>query len=297
MLSFGFGQTALVGGLLIAITCSLMSFFIIVRRLAFAGMGISHAAFGGVSIGIAAGVNPIVTAGAFCVLVAGGIGWFSRKGKLHEDTIIGILFSASMAMGVVLLAVAKAYNQDLLSYLFGSILAVSWTDVVILAVMAILAIGFMVLFFKELLFFSFDEETATASGVPVKFVYYGLLVTIALTIVVSIKLVGIILVSALIVIPGATGLQLSRNYRSVLVYSMATGILSVLIGLQLSFSFNVASGATVVLVMFALFVIAVAVSPRRSYMQRVFRGKAAAEPAPQEVLPPAPGSAEIPAGD
>jgi zinc transport system permease protein len=297
MLSFGFGQTALVGGLLIAITCSLMSFFIIVRRLAFAGMGISHAAFGGVSIGIAAGVNPIVTAGAFCVLVAGGIGWFSRKGKLHEDTIIGILFSASMAMGVVLLAVAKAYNQDLLSYLFGSILAVSWTDVVILAVMAILAIGFMVLFFKELLFFSFDEETAMASGVPVKFVYYGLLVTIALTIVVSIKLVGIILVSALIVIPGATGLQLSRNYRSVLVYSMATGILSVLIGLQLSFSFNVASGATVVLVMFALFVIAVAVSPRRSYMQRVFRGKAAAEPAPQEGLPPAPGSAEIPADD
>src|SRR5450756_2011824 len=93
-------------------------------------------------------------------------------------------------MGVVLLAVAKAYNQDLLSYLFGSILAVSWTDVVILAVMAILAIGFMVLFFKELLFFSFDEETAMASGVPVKFVYYGLLVTIALTIVVSIKLVG-----------------------------------------------------------------------------------------------------------
>jgi len=260
MLSFGFGQTALVGGLLIAITCSLMSFFIIVRRLAFAGMGISHAAFGGVSIGIAAGVNPIVTAGAFCVLVAGGIGWFSRKGKLHEDTIIGILFSASMAMGVVLLAVAKAYNQDLLSYLFGSILAVSWTDVVILAVMAILAIGFMVLFFKELLFFSFDEETAMASGVPVKFVYYGLLVTIALTIVVSIKLVGIILVSALIVIPGATGLQLSRNYRSVLVYSMATGILSVLIGLQLSFSFNVASGATVVLVMFALFVIAATMS-------------------------------------
>src|SRR5450759_3247621 len=137
MLSYGFGQTALIGGILIAITCSLMSFFIIVRRLAFAGMGISHAAFGGVAIGIAAGVNPIVTAGGFCVMVACGIGWFSRKGKLHEDTIIGILFSASMALGVVLLAVAKAYNQDLLSYLFGSILAVSWTDVVILAVMAI----------------------------------------------------------------------------------------------------------------------------------------------------------------
>jgi len=277
MLSYGFGQTALVGGILIAITCSLMSFFIIVRRLAFAGMGISHAAFGGVAIGIAAGVNPIVTAGGFCVLVACGIGWFSRKGKLHEDTIIGILFSAAMAMGVVLIAAAHAYNQDLLSYLFGSILAISWTDVAILAVLAALAVGFLALFFKELLFFSFDEETATASGVPVRTVYYGLLITIALTIVVSIKLVGIILISALIVIPGATGLQLSRNYRRVILFSLASGILSVVIGLQLSFSFNVASGATIVLVMFALFLLAVALSPRRSYMQRLFGRKAQAE--------------------
>jgi zinc transport system permease protein len=285
MLSYTFGQTALVGGILIAITCSLMSFFIIVRRLAFAGMGISHAAFGGVAIGIAAGVNPIATAAAFCVAVAGGIGWFSRKGKLHEDTIIGILFSAAMAFGVVLIAAAHAYNQDLLSYLFGSILAVSWTDVILLAVMGLLAVGFMVLFFKELLFFSFDEETATASGVPVRFVYYGLLVTVALTIVVSIKLVGIILVSALIVIPGATGLQLSRNYRSVIVYSIASGILSVIIGLQLSFSFNVASGATIVLVMFALFLLAVAVSPRRTYMRALFarRKRTAAAGVPEDV--------------
>ena len=277
MLSYGFGQTALVGGILIAITCSLMSFFIIVRRLAFAGMGISHAAFGGVAIGIAAGVNPIVTAGGFCVMVACGIGWFSRKGKLHEDTIIGILFSASMALGVVLIAAAHAYNQDLLSYLFGSILAISWVDVIALGVLCALAVGFMVLFFKELLFFSFDEETATASGVPVRTVYYGLLITIALTIVVSIKLVGIILISALIVIPGATGLQLSRNYRRVILFSVASGIISVVVGLQLSFSFNVASGATIVLVMFALFLLAVALSPRRSYMQRLFGRKAQAE--------------------
>jgi len=269
MLSYSFGRTALVGGVLIAVACSFMSFFIIVRRLAFAGMGISHAAFGGVAIGIATGVNPILTAGAFCVLVAGGIGWFSRKGKLHEDTIIGILFSAAMALGVVLIAAAHAYNQDLLSYLFGSILAVSWTDVAILAVMSFLAVGFMVVFFKELLFFTFDEETATASGVPVRFVYYGLLVTIALTIVVAIKLVGIILVSALIVIPGAIGLQLSRGYRHAIALSVASGIASVVVGLQLSFRFDVASGATIVLVMFALFLASVALSPRRRYVQRL----------------------------
>lgn len=266
--AYGFGRTALVGGLLIAVTCSVMSFFIIVRRLAFAGMGISHAAFGGVAIGIAAGVNPIVTAAVFCTAVAGGIGWFSRRGRLHEDTVIGILFSASMALGVVLIAVAHAYNQDLLSYLFGSILAISWTDVVILAVLTILATGFLLLYFRELLFFSFDEETATASGVPVRLVYYGLLVTVALTIVVSIKLVGIILMSALIVIPGATGLQLSRDYRKVILLSLASATLSVVAGLQISFTLNIASGATIVLVMFALFLLSVALSPRRSYMQR-----------------------------
>jgi|BarGraNGADG00312_2_1021985.scaffolds.fasta_scaffold01584_3 zinc transport system permease protein len=283
MLSYSFGQTALIGGLLIAITCALMSFFIVVRRLAFAGMGISHAAFGGVAIGIAAGVNPIVTAAGFCVLVAGGIGWFSRKGKLHEDTIIGILFSASMALGIVLIAAAHAYNQDLLSYLFGSILAVAWTDVLILAILTLLAVAFMLLFFKELLFFAFDEETATASGVPVRFVYYGLLVTIALTIVVSIKLVGIILVSALIVIPGATGLQLSRNYRRVIVFSILSAVISVVVGLQLSFSFNVASGATIVLVMFALFLIAVGISPRRSYMEALLSKRAKAKAQGSEV--------------
>jgi zinc transport system permease protein len=271
MLAYGFGQRALIGGLLIATTCSIMSFFVIVRRLAFAGMGISHAAFGGVAIGIAAGVNPIVTAGAFCVGVAGGIGWLSRKGRLHEDAVIGILFSASMALGIVLIAAAHAYNQDLLSYLFGSILAMRWADVAVLAVLSVLAVAFLIFFFKELLFFSFDEETATASGVPVRFVYYGLLVTMALTIVVSIKLVGIILISALIVIPGATGLQVSRNYRGVLLVSLASSLASIVAGLYLSFRFNVASGATIVLIMFGLFLLGVLVSPRRSYMQKIVR--------------------------
>ena len=271
MLDYGFGQRALIGGLVIASTCSFISFFVIVRRLAFAGMGISHAAFGGVAIGIATGVNPILTAGGFCVLVAGGIGWFSRKGKLHEDAVIGILFSASMAMGVVLVSLAHAYNLDLMSYLFGSILAMSWVDIALLLVFGAAGVAFLALFFKELLFFVFDEETAAASGVPVRFVYYGLLITMALTIVVSIKLVGIILVSALLVIPGAVGMQLSRNYRGVLVISVAAGLASVVAGLFLSFRFDVASGATIVLVLFGLFLLAVAFSPRRSYMERVLR--------------------------
>ncbi|MDY6793802.1 MAG: metal ABC transporter permease [Actinomycetota bacterium] len=268
MLVYGFAQRALVGGMIIAVVCSVISFFVVVRRLAFVGMGISHAAFGGVAIGLVSGVDPILAAGGFCTVVALGIGWFSRKGYIHEDTVIGILFATAMALGVVLVRAADAYNLDLMSYLFGSILAMNWNDIIIMAVLGVLALAFVTFFFKELLFFSFDEETATASGLPVRVVYYGLLVTMALTIVVSIKLVGIILVSALLVVPGAAGMQLYRNYRRVMVASVIMGIAAVIAGLYLSFWFDVASGATIVLVLFALFLISMALSPRRKYMQR-----------------------------
>ena len=269
MLTYGFAQLALVGGVMVAVICAVISFFVVVRRLAFVGMGISHAAFGGVAIGLVAGIDPVISAGGFCAAVALGIGWFSRKGRMHEDTVIGILFATAMAMGVVLVRMAGAYNIDLMSYLFGSILALSWADVVIIAVTSLLAALFIVVFFKELLFISFDEETATASGLPVKFAYYGLLVTMALTIVVTIKLVGIILVAALLVIPGAAGIQLSRNYRGVLVIAVVVGVAAVVLGLYISFLADVASGAAIVLVLFALFIVSMALSPRRSYMQRI----------------------------
>ncbi len=267
MFVHGFMQRALVGGIIIALVCSVYSFFVNVRRLAFAGEGIAHAAFGGVAIGILAGINIMLAAGAFCVLVALGIGWFSRKGHIHEDTGIGILFSASMALGVVLIAAAHAYNIDLMSYLFGSILALSWNDVIVLAVVSALAIAFAVLFFKELIFTVFDEETATASGIHAGFAYYGLLVTIALVIVVSIKLIGIILVSALLVIPGAVGMQLAKNYRGVIIVSAISSICAVVLGLIFSFNYDLASGASIVLVLFGLFIIALAVSPHRSYIR------------------------------
>ncbi|MEW6552985.1 MAG: metal ABC transporter permease [Actinomycetota bacterium] len=271
MLAYGFAQRALVGGIVIALLCSLISFFVVVRRLAFVGMGISHAAFGGVAIGLAAGIDPLLSAGAFCATVAMGIGWFSRKGRIHEDTVIGILFATAMAMGVVLVRMAGAYNLDLMAYLFGSILAMSWTDVAAAAAIAFLAAAFIVLFFKELLFISFDEETAVASGLAVRSVYYGLLLTMALTVVVSIKLVGIILVSALLVIPGAAGMQLFRNYRGALVAALVVGVASVVLGLYISFWYDVASGATIVLVMFAFFLVSMALSPRRAYMWRLTR--------------------------
>jgi len=272
MLTYGFAQRALAGGVLIAVVCSLLSFFVVVRRLAFVGMGISHAAFGGVGLGLAAGIDPVLTAGFFCAALSLGIGWFSRRGRVHEDTAIGILFAAAMALGVLLVRLAKAYNLDLMSYLFGSILALGWGDVATIAAVAVLVSAFVLLFFKELIFVSFDEETATASGLPVRSVYYGLLLAMAVTIVVSIKLVGIVLVSALLVIPGAAGMQLARNYRGVLAVSLTVGTGCVVAGLYLSFWLDVASGAAIVLTLFAAFLLCMLLSPRRSYLRRLRGG-------------------------
>ena len=135
--------------------------------------------------------------------------------------------------------------------------------------LAVIALAFLGFFFKELLFVSFDEETAAASGLPVRLVYYGLLVVMALVIVVSLKLVGIVLVSALLVIPGATGLQVSRNYRGVLLVSVLSGLASMALGLYLSYRADIPSGATVVMVMFAFFLLSLALSPRRPWVRRL----------------------------
>ncbi len=271
LLEYGFAQRALVGGVIIAAVCSLLSFQVVVRRMAFVGMGISHAAFGGVALGLATGLQPVFAAGFFCVLVALGMGWLGERGRVHEDTVIGILFSAAMALGVVLVRAARAYNVDLMSYLFGSILALRWTDVLVMGLVALLCIAFLSLFFKELLFIAFDRETAIASGLPVRSVDYAFLVMLALVVVISIKLVGIILVSAMLVIPAAAGMQLFRNYRGVLAVAEVVGMASVVSGLYLSYLFDVASGAAIVLVLFAFYLLCYALSPRRRYRRRLRR--------------------------
>ncbi len=269
MLRYAFMQKALLGGMSVALACSLISFFVVARRLAFMGMGISHAAFGGVGLGLAAGLDPTWTAGAFCVAVALGVGWLARRGRMHEDTTIGILFTASMALGALVVGLSRRYNLDLMSYLFGSVLAMSWGDVIAAAALSLLACLFLGALFKELLFVSFDEETAAASGLPVRLAYYGLLVVMALVIVVSIKLVGIILVSALLVMPSAAGMQLSRDYRVVLAFAALDGLASMALGLWVSYAADIPPGATIVMVMFGFFLLSLAASPRRRWTRRL----------------------------
>jgi zinc transport system permease protein len=263
MLSLPFFQRALLGGILVAITLSLLSFFVVLRRIAFMGVGISHSALAGVALGLVLGINTTVSATAFCALIAILIGYVSRRGRVREDVAIGITFSGTMALGVTLIALSGKYMSNPFSYLFGSIVNITTGDIVLMAVYCVATVALVGLFFKHLLLISFNESIARVSGVPVDFLHYLLLVLIAMVTVASIKLVGIILVSALLVLPAATARQLARTYRPILFLSVVSGLISLFTGLALSYTLDLPSGAAIVLCACALFFICFALSPGR----------------------------------
>lgn len=271
MLSYGFMQRALIAAAIVGLLCSVVAFFVVLKRLSFVGVGVSHSALGGVAIGVVTGVDPILTGGIFATLVAWLIGWVSKRGELEEDTVIGTFQAASMALGVVILGFARSYTGDLMSFLFGNILAIGVRELWLLGAVTVAVLGFIAFFFKELLTMTFDEELAKADGLPVGLLYFGLLTCIALTVIVTVKAVGVVLSSALMVIPAATGFELTKDYRKMLGISVATGIIGSLAGLTISYYYNVASGATIALCLSLFFLAAYALSPRQSWRLRRVR--------------------------
>lgn len=255
MLSYVFMQQALLAALLVGALCSTLAFFVVLNRLSFLGVGIAHTAMGGIAVGLVTGLNPFLCGSAFALITALGVGDLSRRGRLAEDTVIGILFPAGMAFGIALLSSRSGYYPEVFSLLFGNILAVQSSDLQLLGAAAVLVLLFVALFFKELLSISFDEEAARAGGIPVTPLYLGLLVAMALTIMVSVKLVGIVLASALLVIPAATGYRLSKNYRSMFLITLLTGTGGCVGGLVLAYFLNLPPGAVIVLFMAMLFLI------------------------------------------
>jgi zinc transport system permease protein len=249
----GFMQRALGAGVLIAVLCALFSVFVVLKRFSFIGVGISHSAFGGVALGYLLGLDPTLMAVFFSAVVALLIGFIKRRGRLHEDTAIGIFFSLTMALGILFIGLSGRYNVDLFGYLFGNILAITRGDLTIIAIIAPVIFVLILSVFKELMFLSFDEEVARVSGVAVAPVYYFFLLAMAVTIVIAIKLIGIILVSAMMVLPAATARQMVERYRSLTGWSIALAVVATMAGLMLSYHLDLASGATIVLVAGTLF--------------------------------------------
>lgn len=253
ILSYGFMQRAIITGIVVGILTGIISVFVVLRRVAFVGSGISHAAFGGVAIGFLAGINPMITAMIYSILIAFGIERISSRGKVAEDTAIGVFFSSSMALGIVLIGISKSYNVDLFGYLFGSILAISEKEMWLTIGITLVILITLVMIIKELLSITFNEELAVVSGIPTRLIKSIFLVSMAVAIVMSIKVVGIILVSALLVIPGAVAQLLSRSFYPMILISCFIALFSTITGLYLSYQFDLSPGGMIVLIITASF--------------------------------------------
>jgi len=252
ILSLPFMQRALVAGILVGFLASYYGVFIVQRGLGFLGSGLAHAAFGGVALGILLNSEPLWTAVPFTVLVAVGITWVKDKTNLGGDTTIGIFFSVSMALGIIFIFLKRQYTSDAFTYLFGSILSVTTADIIVPILLIIITI-ILFPFWKRWAYSSFDRELAQADRIPVQLDDYLLAILIAVTIVVSIKVVGIVLIAAFLVIPPAASRMMNKSFSKMTLVSVTIGIITALVGLWISYYLDVPSGATIILLQAAVF--------------------------------------------
>lgn len=257
ILQYEFMRNALLAAILVSIACGIVGTFVVVKKIVFISGGITHAAFGGIGLGYFLGVNPILTAIPFSLLSAIGIGIISKRTKISEDSAIGILWAVGMATGILFIGLTPGYAPDLFSYLFGSILTVPFSDIILMIVLDIIIIVTVLVLYKEFQALSFDEEFSEITGVPTRTLYLLLLCLVALSIIVLIKVIGIILVIALFTIPTAIAKQFTNKLKKLIIYSTISATVLTVAGLWLSYFFDLPSGAVIVLVLAFVFFISV----------------------------------------
>jgi len=263
LLHYAFMQKAIIASILVGLTCSLVGIVVVLKGMSFMGAGIAHASFAGVTLALLLGMEPFYFSLIFAVVVAIFIGYIERRGGLKIDVPIGIMFSFTMALAIMFIGLMKRYDPRVMNFLFGSVLSVSWKDIIYLAINLFLVLLFFILFFKELKFVIFDEELAEITGIPAGSIFYAFLILLGLTISTSLSSVGVILVFAMIVIPSAAAYELTHRFSVMLFLSITFGVVSSLIGLYLSYQFDIPSGASIVLVVSFFFFISLLISPKR----------------------------------
>ena len=255
ILQYPFMQRALLAGLLTGATLALLGIFVVLRKSSFFGDAVAHFSFAGIALGFLLGVNPILAAITVSVVLALGIGYIqNRASRQSLDAVIGIFFSGAAAVGIFIIGLLRGYRPDLFQFLFGDIIAISTQDVWVALVVSVVAIAALFLLWKPLFKITFNREIAQVSGVRLAAYDYLFLGLLALVTAMSIKIVGIILVPALLVIPAATAKNISKNFHQMVAYSVFFGALSVVVGLIGSFYLNTASGATIVLTNILFFI-------------------------------------------
>lgn len=252
---YGFAVRGLEAGLIVAIIAPLIGIFLVLRRYSLIADTLAHVSFAGLAIGALLGINPVISALVVTLIASTGIERLRDTKKVYGESALALFLSGSLALAVVLLSAAKGLNTNILNYLFGSILTVTQTDIYIIAILALIVAGVLIAFYKELVYITFDEAAAKVAGIPTKLIGTILMLLAALTVSLSIPIVGILLIAALIVIPVITALQFKVSFAKTAIYAELISVFSVLTGIMVSFYFNIATGGTIVLIMIAIFLL------------------------------------------
>ena len=266
--AYDFLTNAFVACLLSGITCGVVGSYIVARRMVFLSSGITHASFGGLGIALYLGINPLVGALSFAALSSIGIEFTSRRGGIREDSAIGIIWSVGMALGALFLSLRPGYATDLTSYLFGNILLVDSGDITWFAILTVFVVVGAIVGLRKLMYITFDEEFARSQGISVSLVAYTMSVVIAFTIVMSIKVMGIILLLSLITIPVVVANTLTRDYRLIAIFSSVVAVVGNILGFLLSYEFDLPTGSCIIFILVLLLVV---VKLYRAFSVRIFR--------------------------
>lgn len=275
---YPFMQRAFVAGLIVAVLCPTIGIYLVLRRLSMIGEMFAHVSLAGVALGIFTGTYPLASALGLSLMAAAALEALRRTYRIFGDLAIAIMISVGISLAVVLISLSQAFNADLFSYLFGSVIAISTQDLQLIGIIGVGVLIFVILMQKELFFIAFDEDAARAAGVRVDLVNMLFVIATALTIAVAMRVVGILLVSSLITVPVAAALQVGRSFRATILYSYLFALTSVLIGLLVAYHIDLAPGGSIVLIAVGLFIAAALCRKLSGIGGREFVNTATVEP-------------------
>jgi len=256
-ISYPFIQRALLASIMAGVLCPFVGNFVVLRRMSFFADAISHSAFAGIAAGALLGTDLSLSSVIVAILIALLIAFLSEKTTLSHDTVIGIAFSGAIAMGMLIMGMLKGYRADLFAFLFGDILAITYSDLILILVISILTITILLAFLKPFLQITFNRDLARVEGINVRFFEYLLFLIIAIVITVSLKIVGMILVTSLMIVPAASAKNLASSMKGLFILSSIFGVVSGIVGLIGSMYLNTSSGPTIVLVSIGIFIVTV----------------------------------------
>lgn len=257
IISYSFLRNAILAAVLVSALTGIFSSVVVLRKIEFIGDGAAHATFGGIAFGLLLGTNYLLMAAVTAVIFAVAVSYFTRKNKLSESSVIGMLLPLSMSLGVIALSFIRGYTPDVMGLFFGNILMVTSEDVWMLLIANVIAWVFFAVFYRELLYYSYDEGMAKHYGVPIGFIHYAVLIGISLSVVGSVKIAGIILVTAFLVIPAVTSKTIAGSFRGMILISLAMAVVASVMGIFVSYVLDMPPGPVIVVMLFMEFLITI----------------------------------------